>query len=72
MAITPKNTAPKKQSGIAKPTQKKTTAKKEVAKKKSARTKYNWPQIKIEFFASDFLDVLPFIWQKYNRTTASS
>lgn len=62
MAITPKNTTPKE----------KTTSKKEVAKKIPTRTKYNWVKLKLDFFASDFLDVAPFLRASIGQNTVNN
>lgn len=80
MAIKPKNanTEPsgdKKKPVVAKvkdETTKKSTKKAPEKPKKPARTKYDWVKLKAEYLSSDFLDVAPFIQQKYSKDTASS
>jgi len=73
MAIKPKQkeTAQTKKSVVKKPV-KKTTVKKTTWKKTTTRPKYNWPAIKQEFFASEFLHVATFLQHKYSTKTAQS
>lgn len=65
MAIKPKNT--QKSTGGDK---KAPLVVDSASTKKNTRTKYDWDKIKAEFFASDFLDVFPFIQHKYGTDTA--
>lgn len=35
-------------------------------------TKYNWDELKLEFFKSDFTEIAPFIQQRYSKDTAKN
>lgn len=36
------------------------------------KSKYDWYKIKLEFFKSDFIEIAPFIQQKYSKDTAKN